>query len=208
MENTDKYTDIVPIALRLNLICVKKSAIWCAIHSISATCKKFKVMLKRLFFAFAVALSLAACASDQGKPAETATTADDGKHFGATITADNAISYDELSAKMGAADSLAVKITGTVGEVCQKKGCWMMLVPAQAGQPEMRVTFKDYAFFMPKDLTGKKVVLDGFAFVETTSVEDLRHYAEDAGKPKEEIAAITEPKKEVSFEAAGVLVLN
>ena len=83
-----------------------------------------------------------------------------------------------------------------------------MLVPAQAGQPEMRVTFKDYAFFMPKDLTGKKVVLDGFAFVETTSVEDLRHYADDAGKPKEEIDAITEPKKEVSFEAAGVLVLN
>ena len=72
----------------------------------------------------------------------------------------------------------------------------------------MRVTFKDYAFFMPKDLSGKHVVIDGFAFVEVTSVDDLRHYAEDGGKSKEEIAAITEPKREVAFEAAGVVILD
>jgi hypothetical protein len=72
----------------------------------------------------------------------------------------------------------------------------------------MRVTFKDYAFFMPKDLSGKRVVVDGFARVETTSVEVLRHYAEDAKKTPAEITAITEPKREVSFEAAGVLILD
>lgn len=161
-------------------------------------------MVKKIFFAFACAAFLAACGSDQ--PASSG--ADAGKNFGAVITADNAITYEELVPKMAEADSLAIKVTGTVGEVCQKKGCWMMLVSDQPGIPEMRVTFKDYAFFMPKDLTGKRVVLDGFAFISETSVEDLRHYAEDAGKSAEEIAAITEPEREVAFEAAGVLVVK
>ena len=161
-------------------------------------------MVKNFFFVFVATAFLAACGSDQ--PASS--TADDGKHFGATITADNAITYEELVPKMANTDSLAIKITGTVGEVCQKKGCWMMLVSDQPGVPEMRVTFKDYAFFMPKDLTGKRVVLDGFAYISETSVEDLRHYAEDAGKSAEEIAAITEPEREVTYEASGVLVVK
>lgn len=161
-------------------------------------------MVKNFFFVFASAIFLAACGGDQS----ASSTTDDGKHFGATITADNAITYEELVPKMAGTDSLAIKISGTVGEVCQKKGCWMMLVSDQPGVPEMRVTFKDYAFFMPKDLTGKQVVLDGFAYISETSVEDLRHYAEDAGKSAEEIAAITEPEREVAFEAAGVLVVK
>jgi hypothetical protein len=132
----------------------------------------------------------------------------DGKHFGAVITAENAIAYDAVMEKMTVTDSLNMKVTGKVHEVCQKKGCWMTLVSDQPGHPEMRVTFKDYAFFMPKDLSGKRVVVDGFAYVETTPVDVLRHYAEDAGKSKEEIAAITQPKREVSFEAFGVLLVE
>lgn len=60
---------------------------------------------------------------------------------------------------------------------------------------------------MPKNLVGKEVVIEGEASVKETSVKQLRHYAEDAGKSKEEIKKITEPKKEVIFMAAGVLVL-
>jgi len=165
---------------------------------------KKALMVKKIFFVFASAILLAACGGEQ--PASSNT--DEGKHFGAVITADNAVTYEELVPKMAGTDSLAIKISGTVGEVCQKKGCWMMLVSDQPGVPEMRVTFKDYAFFMPKDLSGKRVVLDGFAFISETSVADLRHYAEDAGKSAEEIAAITEPEREVAFEAAGVLVVK
>jgi hypothetical protein len=51
-------------------------------------------------------------------------------------------------------------------------------------------------------------VLDGVAKVTTTSVEELKHYAEDGGKSKEEIEKITEPKKEIEFTAKGVLVVN
>lgn len=164
-------------------------------------------MLKKICFSIATAVMLVACGANQNNSAN-AQTSSDGKHFGAMIDADKAISYDDLMPKMAETDSLAIKVTGKVSEVCQKKGCWMTLVSDDPSKPAMRVTFKDYAFFMPKDLSGKRVVIDGFAFVDVTSVADLRHYAEDGGKSPEEIAAITEPKREVAFEAAGVLILD
>ena len=161
-------------------------------------------MLKKICFGLTATLLLMGVAAN---PA-FAQDKNDGKHFGATINAKKAIAYDELIRRMERTDSLAIKVKGKVSEVCQKKGCWMTLVSDEPGKPEMRVTFKDYAFFMPKDLAGKHVVIDGFAYVDVTSVEDLRHYAEDAGKSKAEIAAITKPERELSFEAAGVLILD
>lgn len=71
---------------------------------------------------------------------------------------------------------------------------------------ETMVRFKDYGFFMPLDAKGKEVIVNGKAFVKETSVEELQHYAEDAGKTKEEIAQITAPKVEFAFEADGVLL--
>jgi hypothetical protein len=91
-----------------------------------------------------------------------------------------------------------------VESVCQVKGCWMKL-KMENGQT-MRVTFKDYGFFVPKDIAGKTIVFEGNATTKTTSVDELRHYAADAGKSKDEIVKITEPKTELAFEANGVLV--
>ena len=74
------------------------------------------------------------------------------------------------------------------------------------GETETMVRFKDYGFFMPLDSKGKEVIVNGKAFVKETSVKELQHYAEDAGKSQDEIAKITEPKKEFAFEADGVLI--
>ncbi len=71
----------------------------------------------------------------------------------------------------------------------------------------MRVTFKDYKIFVPKDLIGKEVILDGFAYADTSSV-DQKHYAEDASKTAAEIAKITTPKRQLAFEAKGVVVMK
>lgn len=174
------------------------------------------MMLKRFLLLLAVAAMLGACnsspaASEEAAAEETkqdaATAAKDGRHFGEVITADNAISYDELLLQMQGQDSLQVKVTGTVAAVCQAKGCWMNLSPAAEG-PELFVQFKDYGFFMPKDIAGRSVVMDGYAYREITSVEDLRHFAEDAGKSEEEIQAITEPQEELKFLASGVILLD
>ncbi len=156
-----------------------------------------------VLFVAAVALLLSC-----GQQASDKQTPEVAQSFGAPTTPEGAIPYAELPAQMAGKDSLAIKVVGTVKEVCQKKGCWMTLVAEGTDLPEMRVTFKDYGFFMPKDLAGKRVVVDGFAYISETSVEELRHFAEDAGKSPDEIAGITEPLRELAFEAAGVLVLK
>ncbi|GIV31506.1 MAG: hypothetical protein KatS3mg029_0860 [Saprospiraceae bacterium] len=126
--------------------------------------------------------------------------------FGKTITADGAVSLAEMKAKLGNYDSLRVKVRGKVSAVCQMKGCWMTLT--DDGFPEeMMVRFEDYAFFVPKTIAGREVIAEGVVYKTITPVEELRHYAEDAGKSKEEIEAITEPKEELRFLASGVLLL-
>ena len=71
----------------------------------------------------------------------------------------------------------------------------------------VQVTFKDYGFFVPKKgLENKKVVLEGFVKQDTISIKMLRHFAEDAGKPKSEIKKIIKPEFKLSFIANGVII--
>jgi len=135
-----------------------------------------------------------------------AQTAYTGQKFGEEVKPGNVKPASKMEAAMGDSQTVDMKIEGKVVDVCKKKGCWMTLAMPN-GDP-MRVTFKDYAFFMPKDIVGKTVVLDGIAKKQTISVETLRHYAEDAKQSPEEVAKITDPKRELAFEAKGVVVLE
>lgn len=125
--------------------------------------------------------------------------------FGAKISADGAIPIAELATKMAGQTTVEnLKLEAPIEAVCQKKGCWM---DVKNGDQTMKVTFKDYKFFVPKNAPGKTAVMEGKAFVETTSVEDLRHYAVDGGMSAEEAAKkFTEPKQELRFEATGVII--
>jgi len=127
-----------------------------------------------------------------------------GQTYGAAISPEGAVPMSRLAATLGNKDSVQVKLVAEAKQVCQAKGCWMTL-PTADGQ-EMRVRFKDYAFFVPKDLSGHTVVVSGWVHREKTSVADQQHYLRDAGKPETEIAAITQPKEELNFLADGVLV--
>ena len=160
-------------------------------------------MLNKLIFFFALTGLFAAC---QGTPKDTTNATGQPQSFGEPITTDGAIAYHEMLAKMENADSLHVKVRGTVRAVCQAKGCWMNISDEQAAT-ETFVHFKDYGFFMPKDCTGREVIMEGKVYRSMTSVEELRHFAEDEGKSKEEIEAITEPVEEIKFLASGVLLL-
>lgn len=125
------------------------------------------------------------------------------KTFGDKISDSGAVAIATLESQLSGKDSIHIKVAGKVDEVCQKKGCWMTI---PVGEKSMRVRFKDYGFFMPKDCSGKDVIFEGKAFYDTTTVEMLKHYAHDAGKPEAEIAKITEPEIDLSFEASGVLL--
>jgi len=110
----------------------------------------------------------------------------------------------EIYSSMGKKELKDLKFEAKVNSVCKVKGCWMNL-DLENGQ-EIMVNFKDYSFFVPKDIEGKKVIVDGKASIEILSVKQLQHYAYDAGKTDEEIKKIVDPKKVYSFEAKGVLI--
>jgi hypothetical protein len=162
-------------------------------------CLKDPHMKKLLSVMLLSGLAIGAQSQDQ-EPAHAAS----GVTYGAGTSANAAIPVQDMNAKMKAG-KFEGKTSGKVLSVCQTKGCWMK-VENPGGEPIM-VKFKDYGFFMPKDIVGKQVVLDGEAVVKETSVQQLRHYAQDAGKSKEEIEKITSPKKETVFTAKGVLVI-
>jgi len=152
-----------------------------------------------------IILSIAFCLVTLCSYAQDATSFD-GKAFGEGVKKGGVITTAEVDSKLGESVKKDMKVSGEVVVVCKKKGCFMTLKMPDG--KTMFVNFKDYAFFMPMDIAGKKVVIDGFAERKTTSVEDLKHYAEDAKKSAEEIAKITEPKKEIVFEAKGVVILD
>ncbi len=154
-----------------------------------------------------VLVSCFACASADAPTDDAAAKTAEFDEFGASFEAKEVLSYDELLNKMDANDSLKVVVQGKVEAVCQAKGCWMNISSPSAGE-EMVVKFKDYGFFVPKDISGREVVLQGKAFREITPVDELRHLAEDAGKSADEIAAITEPVVELKFMADGVRLLS
>ena len=130
--------------------------------------------------------------------------ANTGMVFGKKTTADGAIPVSELASKLKEKESLELKVSGKVKEVCKAEGCWLKMETTDGA---MMIKMKDHAFLVPLSMNGKTIVVDGIATLKETSVEMLRHYAEDAGKSKEEIAAIKEPKKEITMQAKGILVL-
>jgi hypothetical protein len=109
-----------------------------------------------------------------------------------------------LLQKVETSGTFTGKVSGQIKEVCTSKGCWFVMELSNGSS--MRVTFKDYGFFIPTNSQGFPITIDGIATLTETDVKTLRHYAEDQGKSKEEVEAITAPKKEITFEASGALI--
>jgi len=100
--------------------------------------------------------------------------------------------------------SVKTKLEGEIISTCPKKGCWIEM---KIDDKDVFVKFKDYGFFVPKSgMEGKKAIIQGLASIDTLSVKDLKHYAEDAGKSKSEIEKITSPEIKISFLAEGVII--
>ena len=122
--------------------------------------------------------------------------------YGKKISAENTIDYDEFIKNSLVASKS--KIKGLVLSSCSKKGCWMEV---KVELDTILVRFKDYGFFVPKSgLEKKETIIEGYPKQDTISVKMLKHYAEDAGKTKEEIDKITNPKYRISFIADGVII--
>lgn len=133
-----------------------------------------------------------------------AATLDAGSYdqFGAGVREGATVSVADVLKDPKAYDGKELRVSGTVREVCQTKGCWMR-VGGEGKEAQVFVKFKDYGFFVPKDAAGREAVLEGVVTIREVPVEEVKHYLEDAGKA-EEAAKVTEPAKEVRVMAAGV----
>ncbi|MDG2146720.1 MAG: DUF4920 domain-containing protein [Flavobacteriaceae bacterium] len=123
-----------------------------------------------------------------------------GEKFTATETKDFIDDKDLINLQ----DNIQIK--GEIKSTCKMKGCWMEL---DVAEKTIFVRFKDYGFFVPKEgAEGKLAVVNGKLSIDTLSVAQLKHYAEDAGKSKEEISLIDKEEITMSFLAEGVIIMN
>ena len=114
--------------------------------------------------------------------------------------------YSSLKKEISDFNKKDVKIEGEILSSCPMKGCWIKI---RSEEDTILVKFKDYGFFVPKNgIDGDRAIVNGKMSLETLSVEQLRHYAEDAGKSQEEINKIKDPQVSVTFLADGVYIEN
>ena len=118
--------------------------------------------------AAAFLLALVAATTSAGEPAVYGVRFDDG----------DAIPVSEAIARFEETAGGPRRFSGRIAEVCQAKGCWMML--EDNGQVA-RVMFGNHAFYIPKETTGTAVVHGVLERKELTP-EQVDHFSSDSGK--------------------------
>ncbi|MGZ3851190.1 MAG: DUF4920 domain-containing protein [Flavisolibacter sp.] len=156
--------------------------------------------MKKIYFFSLILFALSAKTQDKEK-----VPAAKGVVYGKVSDEKSPVTVDDLESKL-IDNVFNGQIKGKVVEVCKAEGCWIRLQKADG--LSMMVRAKDHAFFMPENILGKTVLVEGSASVKETSEEMRKHFAEDGGKSKEEIAKIKGPEKNVEFAAKGVKVLD
>ena len=110
---------------------------------------------------------------------EPVAVTDEYETYGQPLVVDTDI--QKLSDVMGDAESWLdrrVLVETRVGKVCQKKGCFFI---AKDGDTVVRVSFRDYGFFVPTDIGSKTVLLEGSIVKVERSPEQAAHQKEDVG---------------------------
>ena len=133
---------------------------------------------------FAVALAMGvllvrAVEAEVIRLSEPVAVTDEAEIFGAPLDADaRPASLEALLESPDVYLDTTVRIETRISQVCQKKGCFMI---ATSGRHAVRISFKDYAFFVPTDTVGKTVTLTGTLLERELSEEQAAHLREDAG---------------------------
>jgi len=166
--------------------------------------------MKQLIFASLVAFSLFSCQSANNSTENSQDTQETSAttyyNFGdSTFTVEDAFSAAELVSNFATSgeDTAWATVAGPITQVCTTKGCWMST--AIDSSNNLFVDY-DYEFLLPTNSQGQNMVMYGYIYWDTTTVAQLRHYAEDRGASQEEIEAITEPVAEYMFKAKGVKI--
>lgn len=124
----------------------------------------------------------------------------DSETFGSSLDQSvPAVALGQIVADAESYVGAPVRVEAQVSQVCQKKGCFFI---AKDGASVMRVSFKDYGFFVPTDISGKYVTLVGRVVARELTSEQAEHFAADLG----ESAAPLEAGKTYEIVATSVRV--
>ena len=102
-----------------------------------------------------------------------------------------------------------LRVTGTVTQVCPKKGCWLRVASAdQAAAGDIFIKFTDppAGRLIPLEAVGHDVTVEGTVKVGQMSERAARHFKEDAGAPRAEIEKIVGPQKQVMLADPAVAI--
>jgi hypothetical protein len=125
--------------------------------------------------------------------------------FGAPVRTAEAVPAPAVATEAQAYVNRTVTVDGRITEVCQKKGCWWTL---DTGDRPIRVHVArteggDYAFTIPKDLSGAHATVTGTLKQVTLDGATQQHYADDAQSGG---AAELPPANELQITAEGVVI--
>jgi len=104
------------------------------------------------------------------------------QHFGAAFTVETTAvkAVDLLADPSSYVSEDPILIEGTVVDVCQKAGCWMVL---SDGSKTIRVTVKDHGFAVAKDSTGSWARVQGRLEAIDDSPETVAHLEGESERP-------------------------
>lgn len=142
--------------------------------------------MKRVVITLLLTLGMSVAAWAQQSDPTPATA---GTVYGKELKKSGAKSVKSVEKALEKSEKFTGKLEGKVTRVCTSKGCWLALQSDDSDQPVV-VRFKDYGFFVPQDIVGKTVVVEGYA------------------KTKEKEDKDGNTVKDISFTADGVLVVK
>ena len=104
----------------------------------------------------------------------------------------------------------AVQVQGRITEVCQKMGCWMLLVDDRSGK-SIRIKVNDDEIVFPKDSSGRTAIAEGvFTRIERSleqTIAAAKHEAEEQNR-KFDASMITSGSVVYQIQGTGARLLD
>ncbi|MBK0383126.1 DUF4920 domain-containing protein [Pedobacter sp. SD-b] len=128
-----------------------------------------------------------------------------GTVYGDSILDNNVRELSTLLDLVHGGEREKVTVKGVVNNVCNKDGNWVTI--KLPNNDLMKVNFEEGKFKIPNSTKGKTVVIKGMAKTDIFSEDQQKQLAQEIDAPEKEIAKIKGPKRMISFDAIGMVVL-
>ncbi|MFT5583843.1 MAG: hypothetical protein ACI9VR_001427 [Cognaticolwellia sp.] len=126
------------------------------------------------------AAALTAEAAAVAEEPATPVNAEGWKHWGEDFKVEEITSASALLSDPASFQGKTLRVEGKIGDVCQAKGCWLVLAD---GDMTMRVMMKDHSFNVDKDIAAQSCQIEGTVTVRELDPEFIEHLASESENP-------------------------